>query len=166
LSTSSLTTLEDAIRHAGEGWLVDTFSPPENAMPTILRVLEEVQRESRDRLGHNGPDFSEETLVREYHRNPRQVTAFFQALGGTRTPNMLLMVWRILQGMEVKEIQLTYRRQEIFHLRVVLESPYGEEDEPYDSTDIGDFALLRHLGSLTISGLPVFDGFYAFRRHS
>src|SRR5262249_29457911 len=144
MSTSALTTLEEAIRHAGEGWLIDWFAPPENAIPHLLQLLKAVQRESQARLGGNAPDFSEESLLREYQRNPQQVRAFFQALGGTRTPEMLLMVWRIIQGMEVKDLQFIYRRRESFEMRVVLESPYGEADEHYLSTNIGDFALLRH----------------------
>jgi hypothetical protein len=33
----------------------------------------------------------------------------------------------------------------------------------YESTNIRDAALLRHLGIMTINGAPVFDGFYALR---
>jgi hypothetical protein len=46
---------------------------------------------------------------------------------------------------------------------VILESPYGEEDAPYISSDINDFSLFRHIGILEISGRRVFDGFYALR---
>ena len=61
---------------------------------------------------------------------------------------MLLMAWRIIQGMEIKDLRLTYRRQQAFEASVILESPYGEEDAPYTSSKIQDFALLRHLGIL------------------
>ena len=74
---------------------------------------------------------------------------------------MLLMAWRIIQGMEVKAVQMEYSRQKSFEVRVILESPYGEQDAPYTSTRIHDFALFRHIGVLEISGNPVFDGFYA-----
>ena len=76
---------------------------------------------------------------------------------------MLLMVWRIIQGMEIKDIQLSYQRQQTFQVRVVLQSPYGEEDEPYHSSNIHDFALLRQIGIHEVSGRPVFDGFYALK---
>jgi hypothetical protein len=76
---------------------------------------------------------------------------------------MLLMVWRIIQGMEVREIQVNYQRQQSFEVRVVLESPYGEVDHPYISRNIHDFALFRHIGILEIGGAPVFDGFYTLR---
>ena len=70
------------------------------------------------------------------------------------------MAWRIIQGMEIKRIQMGYLRQDHFQMDVVLESPYGEEDERYESSVIQDFALFRHIGIMEISGKPVFDGFY------
>ena len=76
---------------------------------------------------------------------------------------MLLMAWRIIQGMEIRDVQLSYQRQQSFSFRVVLESPDGEQDPPYDSTNIQDFALFRHVGILEIDRRPVFDGFYPLR---
>jgi hypothetical protein len=163
VSTSSPSKLEEVIRQSGEGWLIDSFDPPENAVRQILQTLDAVQREARKRLGAAAPQISEAALLEEFGRNPRRVRGFLQALAGTRTPSMLLMAWRILQGMELKQVQLQYQRQESFQLRVVLESPYGELDPPYESTNIHDFALLRHIGILEIGGAPVFDGFYALR---
>lgn len=163
MTSSPPSTIEEAIRHAGEGWLIDSFAPPENAISHIQQTLESVYEEARRRLGDNAPRISEAELMQEYHRNPLRVKGFFQALGGTRTPEMLLMVWRIIQGMGVQEIQLNYYRQQSFEVRVVLESPYGEQDAPYVSRKIQDFALFRHIGLLEIGGAPVFDGFYALR---
>ena len=44
---------------------------------------------------------------------------FFQALAGMRTTEMLLMVWRIMQGMEIRDVQVGYRRQQEFKMTVV-----------------------------------------------
>jgi hypothetical protein len=156
-------SLEEAIRHAGEGWLIDSFGSPDKAVTHIRERLEEVTRHARDRLKGNAPDLSEKDLVELYNRYPAKVKGFFQVLGGTRTPEMLLMAWRIIQGMEIKDIKLDYRRQEHFGVRVTLESPYGERDETYESSAIQDFALFRHIGIMEISGKPVFDGFYALK---
>jgi hypothetical protein len=161
--TSSPSTLEETIRHSGEGWLIDWFAPPEKAMGHIRDTLQAVHRQAQERLGEGAPDLSEAAIVEEYRRKPRQVRAFFQALGGSRTPEMLLMVWRIIQGMEVKDIQLSYHRQKSFKVDVVLESQDGEQDERYTSTNVHDFALFRHIGILEIGGRPVLDGFYALR---
>lgn len=163
MSTASPATLEEAIRHAGEGWLIDLFAPPEAALPHILQSLDAVQQAAHERLGSDAPILSEAALVQEYQRNPLRVRGFFQALGGTRTPAMLLMVWRIIQGMEVREIQLGYRRQASFEVRVILESPTGDQDDPYISTNIHDFALFRHIGIMEIGDAPVFDGFYPLK---
>ncbi len=163
MSASSISSpsLEETIRRSGEGWLLDWPAPNEKPMDRIRRMLRDVDTLAKQRLGPSAPHISEATLVAEYQRNPRRIRGFFQALGGTRTPEMLLMVWRIIQGMEIKDVRISYRRQETFEAAVILESPYGEEDAPYISSDINDFSLFRHIGVLEISGRPVFDGFYA-----
>jgi hypothetical protein len=163
MSTSTPSTLEEAIRHAGEGWLIDSFAPIENAIPHIRQTLDSVQQEAQRRLGGDAPNISEEAMLQEYHRNPLRVRGFFQALGGTRTPEMLLMVWRVIQGMEMREIRMNYLRQQSFEMHVILESPYGDADAPYVSRNIHDFALFRHIGILEVGGAPVFDGFYALK---
>lgn len=163
MSTLEAPSLEEAIRQAGEGWLIDLYSPRADATSQLLRTLDAVGALARERLGADAPDFSERAIVAEFQRRPAQVRGFFQALGGSRTPEMLLMVWRVIQGMEIKHIELAYERQQAFELSVILESPDGDQDAPYRSTSINDFALLRHIGILEVSGRPVFDGFYPLR---
>ena len=165
MSTSSLSSsvLEETIQRAGEGWLLDWSPPGEKPIDRIRQTLVDVDNRAKERLGGNAPQISEATLSEEYRRNPQRVRGFLQALGATRTPDMLLMAWRIIQGMEVKEVRIGYRRQQTFEMAVILESPYGEEDAPYTSTHISDFTLFRHIGVFDIGGRPVFDGFYALR---
>jgi hypothetical protein len=163
MNPTPIISLEEAIRQAGEGWLIDSFAPPTEAMNHIRRALAAVEQRAQERFGENAPDFREVAVVEEYRRHPSQVRGFFQALGGTSTPDMLLMVWRIIQGMEIKDVQLAYHRKNVFRLRVILESPYGEEDAPYESIKINDFTLFRHIGIMEIDHLPVFDGFYPLR---
>jgi len=76
---------------------------------------------------------------------------------------MLLMVWRILEGMEIGAVELSYAFQANFHLRIVLRNPFDGKEEVYDSDRIDDAALLRHFGITAINGKPVFDGFYPLR---
>lgn len=160
-STRTPSSLEEAIRLSGEGWLLDRFRPPGGALNHIRGTLQRVDDRARERLRGDAPRFSESALLEEYPRNPQQVRAFFQAIGGTRSPDMLLMAWRIIQGMEVKDVHIQYRRQETFEMTVILESPDGGEDEVYTSNKIYDLALFRHLGLSEIGDLPVIDGFYA-----
>ncbi len=163
MTRPSTQTLEEAIRHAGEGWLIDFFAPPAEAMNHLRRLLAEVHRRGQERLGANAPRLTEASLVAEYNRSPLKVKGFFQILGGVRTPDMLLMAWRIIQGMEIKDIQLSYSLRDNFRVRVLLESPFGETDAPYESQAVQDFTIFRHFGIMEISGRPVFDGFYAFK---
>ena len=77
---------------------------------------------------------------------------------------MLVMVWRLLQGAEVAEVELHYRLQKSFGLRVKVVSAEGEPEEVYESDDIDDAAVFRHFGILKMDDHPVFDGFYALQR--
>ena len=160
----NVNNLEEMIRDAGEDWLIDMYAPPEQAILNIRRTLSEVHDCARIRLGGNAPDLSEESIVHHYNRHPLKVRGFLQVLGGTRTPDFLLMAWRIIQGLEIKSVSLNYQRQEQFVLQITLQSPYGEGDEDYQSEKIQDFAVFRHVGTMEVSNRPVFDGFYALRR--
>ena len=165
MSNTQASTLEEVIRRAGEDWLIDWFSPPSEAMNHLTQTLHAVNELAQERLAGHAPDLSEEALAREYERNPQHVKAFLQTLGGTRTPAMLLMAWRIIQGMEIEEFRVEYQRQQRFTMRVVLRSPHGDPVEEYDSDRIQDFSLLRHLGTLEAGpGRPIIDGFYPLRR--
>ncbi len=73
------------------------------------------------------------------------------------------MVWRILQGLSIREVAMSYREQEAFNLVVTLALPEGNEQETYRTDNIHDAALLRHFGIFTINGHPLFDGFIPMR---
>ena len=163
MSASTASALEQTIRQAGEGWLIDRFAPPEGAIDHLRQTLAAVDQRARELLNGDAPDFSEAAIVKEYAHHPQQVRAFFQALGGSRSPEMLLMVWRIIQGMEIRRIDVGYQRQHEFRLEVKLESPYADTVETYTSNNVNDFTLLRHIGVHEIGGRPVFDGFYAIK---
>jgi hypothetical protein len=154
------TTLEECIRQSGEAWLIDWYAPPSAAVEHLHRTLDEVDRRAQTLLGSAAPRLSESALVQEYRRNPLKVKGFFQTLGRRCAPDMLVMAWRIIHGMEIKEVRVSYHRQLDFEMRVVLESPSGEEDPPYVSSNIRDFTLFYHVGILEMGGRPIFEGFY------
>jgi hypothetical protein len=79
---------------------------------------------------------------------------------------MLLMVWRILQGLSIREVAMNYRELEAFSLSVTLALPGEEQDEleTYSTHDINDAALLRNFGITTVDGRPLFDGFFPRRK--
>ncbi|MEX0718498.1 MAG: hypothetical protein WD066_18035 [Planctomycetaceae bacterium] len=160
MSASTLDRLEVSIRDAGEGWLLDYFVPREKALPHIRGVLAAIEREAHEK---GVAPFDEEVMLNELERNPHRVRAFFQLLGGTRTPAMLLMAWRVMLGMEVRSAKLSYERAKAFHFEVVLVSPYGDPPEAYSSENVNDLAILRHFGVTQIGGKPIIDGFYPLR---
>ena len=86
----------------------------------------------------------------------------------SKNPDMLLMVWRILQGLSIREVVMKYREQEAFNLTVTLARPGEQQDEleTYRTDDINDATLLRNFGITTVDGRPLFDGFFPDRRRS
>jgi hypothetical protein len=160
MSVSTGSLLEKLLRTNDLGWMIDWFSPPDQAIGFLKSFLEKVDQEAHAKFGNNAPRFTEAALEKEFAQNPHKVKAFLQALGATRSSQMLLMVWRILQGKRIQRTQLTYQEEKEFRLEVVLSSPENKTEERYVSTDIGDAALLRHFGIMRVDNKPVFDGFY------
>jgi hypothetical protein len=165
MNSTSTGVLEELLRENDLKWVIDWFVPPGRAIPALIRLLDEATAESRKRFGDAAPEFTEDVLLKESRQNPHKVRAFLQALAATRQPHMLVMVWRILQGMRIQEIDMTYRERDSFRLRCVLNSSYPYEDKPdvYESSDIVDAILLRHLGMMEMDKGPVFEGFYPLR---
>lgn len=161
--TAATLDLEQAIRRAGGGWLIDSFADREAVVTSIRERIVQVNALAQRRLGTRAPDVSEQELVAAYNRYPAKVKGFFQALGGGGSPEMLLMAWRVIQGMKIKKVDVAYNRRLDFRISVILESPYDGEDEPYESSSIHDFALFRHVGVMEVDGRPVFDGFYGLK---
>jgi hypothetical protein len=144
--------------------MIDMYSPPDRAIPALLEQLDQVATAYRTKIRVAVP-FTPEALEAEAEQNPQKVRAFLQAIGTSSSVEMLVMVWRILQGLSIREVTMNYREREAFRLTVTLARP-GEGQailEEYQSQDINDAALLRHFGIATISGQPLFDGFYPLR---
>ena len=164
MTPESPAVLERLLRGNGLEWMIDMFYPPDRAIPHLLEQLDRVEAEYHARIEVD-VSFAPEALAAEAERNPHQVQAFLQALGTSRSAEMLVMVWRILRGLSIREVAMDYREQESFSLRVVLARPDAGLDvsEEYRSSDIDDAALVRHFGITTVDGRPLFDGFYRTR---
>jgi hypothetical protein len=165
MSPEAPAVLERLLRSNGLGWLIDERTNPGQAnqlVPRILRQLEQVETKYRERTGIT-VSFSPETLETEAAQNPHKVRAFLQAMRGT-SPEMLVMVWRILQGLSIRSVDLKYREREEFSLTVTLARGEGAQGtaEEYRSQDIFDAPLLRHFGYGTVCDQPLFEGFYPF----
>jgi hypothetical protein len=163
MSEQSAAVLERLLRGNDLGWMIDKYAPKDRAIPFLLEQLEKASTEYRRRIAVD-VSFQPEALLAESERCPHKVRAFLQALAISRSPEMLVMVWRILQGLRIHEVTMNYREQEAFRLGVVLACPGGDEDPPYSSDDINDAALVRHFGITTVNGAPLFDGFFPLRK--
>jgi hypothetical protein len=157
--------LEQLIRDNELGWMIDMYSPPDRAIPFLIEQLTRLTAEFRNRFGYE-VSFAPEQLRAEAARNPHKIRAFLQALAASGSMDMLLMVWRILQGLSIREVTMNYVEQEAFRLVVTLARPGQDQDdlETYSSDDINDAALLRHFGITTVDGRPLFDGFFPLRK--
>lgn len=165
MTTESPAVLERLLRGNDLGWMIDRYAAKDRALPFLLEQLDGVTAEYRRRIRVDVA-FAPEALVAEAERNPHKVRAFLQALAATRSREMLVMVWRILQGLSIRQVDMSYREQEAFSLVVFLARPGVEQDdlERYSSEDINDAALVRHFGITTVNGRPVFDGFFPLRK--
>jgi hypothetical protein len=165
MMSESPAVLEQLLRGNDLGWMIDMYSPRERAIPFLLEQLTRLTVEFRTRFGYD-VSFAPEQLRAEVQRNPHKIRAFLQALAATGKIDMLLMVWRILQGLSIRRVVLDYAEQTSFQLVVVLARPdeEGDELEEYSSDDINDAKLLRHFGITTIDGRPLFDGFFPLKK--
>jgi hypothetical protein len=165
MTPESPAILERLLRDNDLGWMIDMYAPRERAVPFLLEQLARLTAEFRSRFGYE-VSFAPETLRAEVERNPHKIRAFLQALGVSGNPDMLLMVWRILQGLSIREVTMNYREQKSFSFSATLARPGQEHDEleTYHTDDINDAALLRHFGITTVDKQPLFDGFFPLRK--
>jgi hypothetical protein len=131
MTPESPAILERLLRDNDLGWMIDMYSPRERALPFLLERLAELMVESRNRYDYEMA-LTPETLSAQAERNPHKIRAFLQALGVSGNSDMLLMVWRILQGLSIREVRMYYREQEEFSLVVTLARP-GEDREELET---------------------------------
>jgi hypothetical protein len=156
---------EAMIREAGEGWLLDWHAPPGAALAHLRELLRKADDTARARLGAGAPKLTPDALTQVYAQNPHKVRAFLQVAATASTPDILVMVWRVLEGVEIAGIDMKYDAHGPFHLRVSLfPSSAVCRVEDYESTDIDDAVVLRHLGTFKLGNQGTFDGFYAMNR--
>jgi hypothetical protein len=165
MTPESSDILECLIRDNDLGWMIDMYAPRDQAIPFLLEQLTKLSAEFRKRFQYE-VSFAPETLRAEADLHPHKIRAFLQALGVSGSPDMLVMVWRILQGLSIREVVMNYREEKEFGLSVTLASSGEEKDqlETYRTNNIHDMALLRNFGITTVNGKPLFDGFLPQRK--
>jgi hypothetical protein len=164
MSVDTISPLERLLQAHHLEWLLLHFGPGYHESLASLRdVFRRAADVARQRLSEEAPDFSDEMLWELHQRNPHKAAALLQAVSATQNPEMMVLAWRILQGADIHALSLTYQNRREFRLRAELSPASGETPDVYESTDIVDATLLRHLGITKVNGQPLFDGFYALR---
>ena len=129
------------------------YTPTDRAIPLLLEQLDAVNAEYRRRIRVEDAPFTPQALAAEAERNPHKVRAFLQSLTDTQNLEMLVMVWRILQGLSIRHVEMTYDELEAFSLYVRLAPPGRLQDEleEYRSQNIMDVRLVRNFGVGTVT---------------
>jgi hypothetical protein len=164
MSTDARSPLERLLQAHSLEWVLLRFDPARDKGLLGLRdVLQQAARIARQRLGEEAPDFSDAMLGELHSRNPHKAAALLQAVSATQNPEMLVLAWRLLQGAAIESLSVVYQDRRQFRLHVQLSPAVDHKPDVYESTDIVDATLLRHLGITKVNGQPLFDGFYALR---
>jgi len=156
--------LEKIMRDRGLGWAIDLYAPSDQAAAHYMNSLKQLEIVLRNKGLLGSSSFTPQSITQLIASSPYKADAFLQALVSVRSTEILCATWRILQGMEISELNMSYRHRTSFELRIVLSSPYGETEE-YRSQDINDVVFVKHLGKTLINGQPIFDGFHALRQN-
>lgn len=151
------------IHECGEDWLLRAFGDEAHSLGHVKRVIEQSISSYGHRFAVSRIEvaLNEEGILEELEQNQHKVKAFLQAVGASSSAEMLLMVWRILQGDAINSIHVTYLLESTFRIEIELVDQQGQTSA-FTSDDIDDAALLRHFGIMKMKDQPCFDGFYAF----
>lgn len=152
-----MTTLEQVVAEVG---LTPIFATDPAFL--VRRVDEAGRVYERRRAGFVGVPkaLSSADLVAEYARNPHRVKTFLQATAFVCTPEMLAMLWLVLNGARLARIEFSYARSERSQLIVELESVDGSRAERFASDDLWDAAILKLAGLSKSDGQPLIESFY------
>ncbi len=146
-----------ALEKAGCSWML-RWTDRDAALQRIGELQGEFAAEYERRY-HERPD-----ALALAQQNPVKAAAFFQALGGRPLSlEMRILAWRLILGSEILRLDFSYARDGGTEIRVTVRSPCDVAQGEFSSDSLWDFAVLRHLGMLTIDGKPVLDGYFALR---
>lgn len=161
MTPAHLERLGVMIAGAGQDWMLDVWGDAGAAAQALGRVLDATFAEYAGRypVGTGEPVFDLDALAERQQHNPEQVNAFFQSLGVMSNPAMLAMVWRIIQGDVIKRVSLDYAYEDSFRLGISLEATLTGRHEQFESVDIYDAIVLRHVSIIKDGEKPIFEGF-------
>lgn len=152
--THAPTDLEAVLKSADAGWLLE--SDREARLAAIASDIQHVQAE----LGKLPPPTA--ARVGAIRLAAPEMKPFIQCFAVPMTNRIRAMVYCLLEGAELVELQFAYRRKSSAHLVAVIELADGHK-ESFESHELWDAEVLRHFGLMKMGGRPVMHGYYAFR---
>lgn len=101
-------------------------------------------------------------LLVEMQREPDRFRPLVQTFALPMTPRMRAMVYCVLKGAEILEVDYAYRAKQTSRTRVKLQTDAGPRE--FVSTEHWDAEVLHHFGLAKSGPQPLIDGYFAFRR--
>jgi len=155
------TEINELLQARNFDWAIKAFHPSDQAARHFAEHLDALQLFMKQRtLGECVPTIA--SLQSLGKTNSYKPDAFLEALVSLRTSELIAAAWRIIQGMQVEQIEMQFEYGKSFALRISLLSPYGE-NEDYSTSDIDDMNFLRHLIKSNSDNRPIINGFFALR---
>ena len=152
-TTTEMDAIERAFARTGNRWILGG----ERREEVLGGVAEEVSGFVDFYKEHYGEIVNPFALI---DINPDKAAAFFELY--TNPPisiEMRVVVWRLIHGADIQSVRFNYDRDEGTELVITLiERGHREE---YRSDRLEDFEAIRHIGTLTIDGKEILDGYYA-----
>jgi hypothetical protein len=150
-----------ALEKTNNDWLLRYWgAEAEKHLKKVAKDLEGFQREYKRRFGET-PDILGLAEV-----NPTKAAAFFHLDTFLASREMKILIWRLLLGAEVEQVDLKYKAGKDLSLRIVLFAPYDIEEnerEIYETTNSSDYRILRHFGLAGVEGRFELQGYYALK---
>jgi hypothetical protein len=156
----NVSRLRKALERTGNTWLLKYWGrESEKQLKKLGKNLEEFQRNYATRFKETPDVFG---LVED---NPTKAAAFFQLDTLYASSEMKILIWRLLLGAEIDQIELKYKSGTgKMSLRIILSAPFdveGIQKEEYETSNTTDYRVLRHFGLTGVNGHFELQGYYA-----
>lgn len=151
--TDDMNDLEKVLSDAGVGWLLQTDR--DERLAAIASDLRSVQAELSKLPAPTS------ARVGALRLSDPDMKPFIQCFAVPMTNRIRAMVYCLLDGAELVELQFAYKRKSSVHLHAVIELADGHKEE-FDSHDLWDAEVLRHFGLMKMGNRPLIHGYYAF----
>lgn len=146
--------LEDALRLAGVGWLLEEYR--EERLAAIVSDIASVSEEVSRRVGRRVD------VASELDSNRDDLMPLVQSFASPMSNSIRSLVYLLLRGGDLVALDFSYRERRKADLRATIS--FEAREHEFSSDDLWDAEVLRHLGLMKMGDRPVIHGYFAFRR--